>query len=151
MSFKHHTWERFDYDRAGCLKCGTLHCCGSTTSNSRCPLETTEDGSVCCTWTVFCVPTVRYSDCEYVEHYYPDISRSNSRAEQRLFWSEVLFEHVQGVVFNFLLGKESTKWRQQFCARTYFDIEKGFSRFCAKSQKTCLGGRQCVQQTLSTS
>ena len=95
-SFTHHTREHFDYDRAGCLKCVTLHCCGSTTSDSRCPLETRKDGSVCCTLTGFRVSTVRYSDCEYVERFDPDIFRPNSRAERRLFQLEALFEHVQG-------------------------------------------------------
>ena len=148
-SFKHHTWERFDYDRAGCLKCGTLHWCGSTTVDSRCPLETMEDGSVCCTLTGFCVPIVRYSDCEYVERFDPSISRTNSRMERRLQRSEALFDHVQGVVFDFLLGRESVKWRTQFCARTHGDIEKGFARFCLKWQKTSPGKQPCVQTLLA--
>ena len=149
-SFKHHTWERFDYDRAGCLKCGTLHWCGSSTVNSGCPLETTEDGSVCCTLTGFCVPTVRYSDCEYVERFDPDLSRANSRVERRLLRSEALFEHVRGVVFNFLLGKESEGWRKQFCARNHCEIERGFARFCVKWQKSCPGKRPCVHTVLAS-
>ena len=82
------------------------------------------------------MPAVRYSDCVYVEQFDPDISRSNTRVECSLLWSEALFEQVWGVVFNFLLGKESAGWRQQFCARNHSEIERGFACFCVKWQKS---------------
>ena len=56
------------------------------------------------------MPTARYSDCEYVEYFNPYVSLANSQVECRLLLSEALFEHIRGVVFNFLLGKENEEW-----------------------------------------
>lgn len=55
-----HTWERYDYNRAGCLGCGIQHLCSQDLQGSRCPLQTSDDGSICCEITGLSIPVVRY-------------------------------------------------------------------------------------------
>ena len=60
LSCKEHRWERYDYNQAGCLDCGVEHICNQDLAGSCCPLQTADDGSVCCVITGFSLPVIRY-------------------------------------------------------------------------------------------
>ena len=61
-------WEKYDGDRAGCLLCGKLHCCPAGMAGCTCPLAETDEGGHVCVITGLCIPEVRASYEEFVEH-----------------------------------------------------------------------------------
>lgn len=93
-----HEWERYDVQNAGCLKCGALHVCRVHLCESDCPLEKLSDCSICCTITGFCIPTVRYSDNEYIEGVSYVSTKDHSKA------SQVTLDEVLVLVKWFLLS-----------------------------------------------
>ena len=59
-------WERFDGDKAGCLRCGLSHQCGNNSVDcASCPVEHLPDGSRCCGITGLVVSEVNTSHVEY--------------------------------------------------------------------------------------
>lgn len=66
-----HQWERYDCDKAGCLRCGSEHiCCKNIfTNQDNCPLHENDDKSFTCTITGLTITSIRTSDSEYFENY----------------------------------------------------------------------------------
>lgn len=60
-------WERYDADRAGCVKCGALHRCSGSMIGCQCPLAEADDGGHVCLITGMCVPEVRTSCTEFAD------------------------------------------------------------------------------------
>lgn len=100
MRCTQHTWERYDVQNAGCLLCGAAHECKIFLNESDCSLERMEDCSLCCSITGFCVPTVRYSDCEYVEGITYEKSKTICNKNNK-----VVFDDVLSLVKWFISGK----------------------------------------------
>lgn len=118
-----HSWERYDVQNAGCLRCGAHHTCRVHLDESDCPLMRMDDCSICCTITGFCVPTVRYSDNEFVE----GVSYAQTRhdAQKR---AKVTFDEIYSVVHWFLSGQQSVNCKKD-------EIDKSISKFHATSLK----------------
>jgi hypothetical protein len=122
-----HSWERYDVQNAGCLRCGAHHKCKIFLDESDCDLMRMEDCSLCCTITGFCVPTVRYSDCEYVE----GVSYAHTRsADARQ--SKIHFDEVLGMVKWFLTGQQSVACKkdevEKTIARTHSALVKALKQ-----------------------
>jgi len=97
-------WERFDVDRAGCLRCGRLHRCASGMVGCSCPLVETDDGGHACTITGLCIAEVRICPSEYVDHAVFETAPGASTAMRHSFEDEQLHDRVQCIVGNFLLS-----------------------------------------------
>lgn len=117
-----HTWERYDVQRAGCLKCGAAHVCKIHLCENDCSLEKLSDCSICCTITGFCIPTVRYSDNEYVE----GVSYAPLKDPSKL--CQVMLDEVLILVKWFLLSNFSLACKKN-------EINKIISRAHATSIK----------------
>ena len=117
-------WERFDADRAGCLKCGKLHVCQGNMNDwrgleqmgaERCPLVETDDASHVCLITGLCFQEVRTSSDEYLENcVFQDLSSqkinsiscSNSTSGQDI---ETIHARVATIVNHFLRSEKTNK------------------------------------------
>jgi hypothetical protein len=120
---REHRWERYDVQKAGCLSCGAHHKCEASPGDGDCQLVRNDDCSICCTITGFCLPTVRYSDCEYVE----GVSYGSARcADERQ--NKIAFDEVLSLVKWFLSGSLSTS-----CKRD--EVDKTISRIQCASIK----------------
>lgn len=117
-----HDWERYDVQSAGCRKCGALHTCKIHLCDNDCPLVRLDDYSTCCTITGFCIPTVRYSDCEYVE------SVSYVQPKEVGNSSKVLYDEVLSLVRWFLTSKFSIACKTN-------EVNKSLTRVNATSLK----------------
>lgn len=105
VSCDQHTWERFDIQGAGCLMCGAAHECKThLTDNCECPLAHLRSGDICCTITGYCLPVVRYSKCEYVDHCAAHAASSGRPQHQQV---ANLADEVDTIVNWFLLGAAS--------------------------------------------
>lgn len=108
LKCKSHNWERYDVQNAGCLSCGAHHKCESSLGVGDCPLVRMDDCSICCTITGYCLPTVRYSDCEYVEGVsYKHCKTTDSK------YTGVCFDDVLSVIKWFLLGSLSVECKRE--------------------------------------
>lgn len=120
VSCANHKWERYDVQRAGCLVCGAAHeCMPHLVDNRDCPLIHLCDGEVCCSITGFCLPVVRYSSDEYIDHAAPppgmvDDRKRLSAASQ----VDILGDDVQTIVEWFLLGGSSQACKREEVDRT---------------------------------
>ena len=145
-----HRWERFDYDRAGCLLCGQLHRCASNSVDNKCVLETCDDGSVCCTVTGFCVPVLRYCASEYVDTCDRPMDFVDSGTDAHSLHVDRLFSCVRSAITDFLTGSR----RRSMCAwrvDVVRDAIRGaFAHECARTDKGT-GRRRvvCMQTTLA--
>lgn len=101
-----HEWERYDIQRAGCLKCGCQHRCRDHLFESECSLVRLDDCSTCCTITGFCIPTVRYSDNEYIENItYAPVKEAGRH-------TKVVFDEVLSLVKWFLTSNFSVSCKK---------------------------------------
>ena len=66
-SCKQCVWEVYDVGAAGCLKCGKLHSCASTTFQNSCPLVECDDHSRVCIITGQVVSEVRHAREEFTD------------------------------------------------------------------------------------
>lgn len=57
------TWQKYDFNQAGCLLCGTMHIC----FDGLCPVQKSEEGYDICTITAMCVKSVSFSRDEYMD------------------------------------------------------------------------------------
>lgn len=99
-------WERYDADCAGCLLCGKLHRCPAGMAGCTCPLVDTDDGGHVCLITGLCIPEVRASFGEYVEHV------SFETKQQPGCDDEDLYDRVFCVVNSFLLSSATIRCRE---------------------------------------
>ena len=61
-----HEWERFDCDKAGCLRCGADHVCRNNHVDcASCPIQEMPNGTRCCTITGLIVAEVNVSKAEF--------------------------------------------------------------------------------------
>lgn len=139
-----HVWERYDVQNAGCLKCGAHHQCKVVLDESDCPLIRTEDCSLCCTITGFCVPTVRYSDCEYLD----GVSYTHVKCPDGKH-CKVQFDEVLGMVKWFLTGRQSVECRKDEVDKTVARIHSASIK-AFKQQKLTATSRQANLPCLLT-
>lgn len=99
-------WERYDYDRAGCTRCGALHRCAESMIKCECPVESTDDGGHVCLITGLCIPEVRASLCEYVDHTVFEAAPKSAIEEAEVY------DRVRCVVSNFLLSAPTVACRR---------------------------------------
>lgn len=99
-------WERYDYGRAGCTRCGALHRCSGSMVGCQCPLTETDDGGHVCLITGLCISEVRASRCEYVEHSVFEAVKKRPDDEASIF------DRVNCVVANFLLSPTTVACRR---------------------------------------
>ena len=123
INCKKHDWEQYDIQNAGCLLCGAHHRCESSLNDGDCPLMRMDDCSICCTITGYCLPTVRYSDCEYVE----GVSYSHRKSSERIY-TGILFDEVLAVIKWFLTGSSSVACKRE-------EVDKTVSRVYCTSVK----------------
>jgi len=119
---QNHFWERYDVQKAGCLKCGAAHVCKVHLCDNECPLEKLSDCSICCTITGFCIPTLRHSDNEYVE----GVSYAQVKDHTKI--NQVTIDEVLALVKWFLLSNFSLACKKN-------EINKIISRAHATSVK----------------
>jgi hypothetical protein len=70
------TWEVYDANQAGCLKCGKHHQCLTNAVDNTCPLIECDDRTRVCNITGFILPEVRHSKDEYFEGTVPPHTKS---------------------------------------------------------------------------
>jgi hypothetical protein len=99
-------WERYDADRAGCLLCGRIHHCPSGMVGCTCPLAETDEGGHVCLVTGLCIPEVKSSYEEFVDHVSFD-GRHQSEGED-----EDIYDRVFCVVNSFLLSSATGGCRE---------------------------------------
>lgn len=115
VACKDHRWERYDVQRAGCLVCGAAHECAPNLVDSKdCQLVHLCDGEVCCSITGFCVPVVRYSSDEYVDH----AAHPPSKSICGYNLDDTVSDEVQSIVEWFLLGGASQACKCEEVDRT---------------------------------
>jgi hypothetical protein len=134
ISCQEHSWERYDVQNAGCLKCGAHHNCKVVLDESDCKLVQTDDCSICCTITGFCVPAVRYSNCEYVQ----DVFYTHVKGPD-LKQCKVLFDEVLSLVKWFLTGTLSIACKRDEVNKTIARIQSASVK-ALKTQKIKQGG-----------
>jgi hypothetical protein len=61
------TWEVYDVDQAGCLKCGAHHTCKANAVDNTCPLIQCDDRTRVCHITGFILPEVRHAASEFTD------------------------------------------------------------------------------------
>ena len=144
-----HQWERFDYDRAGCLKCGALHRCAKTSVENTCALETMDDGSMCCTVTGFCVPIVRYCPTEFVDTCHEVDRGEDTLAQEHTRRRENLMHVVHTTVTEFLNGTQSRNMRAHLVKNACDRITRATTRACAHKWMKTPGHATCVQTALA--
>ena len=99
-------WERYDADCAGCLLCGRIHRCPVGMAGCTCPLAETEDSGHVCLITGLCIPEVRSSYDEFVEHVSFDAKQATGIDD------EDLHDRVFCVVKSFLLSSATSVCRE---------------------------------------
>lgn len=99
-------WERYDADCAGCLLCGKLHRCPAGMAGCTCPLAATDEGGHVCLITGLCIPEVKSSFDEYVEH------ASFDSKQPPALGDEDLYDRVYCVVNTFLLSSATNVCRE---------------------------------------
>ena len=120
ISCTSHKWERYDVQRAGCLVCGAAHECAPHLNDNRdCPLVHLCDGEICCSITGFCLPIVRYSSDEYIDHaVLPPGAGDDRKKACAVSQVDVLGDDVQTIVEWFLLGGASQACKREEVDRT---------------------------------
>ena len=114
-----HRWERYDVQRAGCLACGASHECSSNlVDSSGCQLVHQCDGEVCCSITGYCVPIVRYSTDEYIDHAEHARKPGEGAAQTHADKLDSLGDAVHTIVEWFLLGGASQACKREEVSRT---------------------------------
>ncbi len=117
MHCRSHEWERYDCNRAGCLRCGVAHECAGNLVDSHCPLAHLDDGTVCCTVTGLCVPAVRYSPNEYIDHAGPESCAPASALAARSLAQASIHEEVIATVAWFLTGQQAERSKNEEISR----------------------------------
>lgn len=57
------TWQKYDFNQAGCLLCGSMHIC----FDGICPVQKSSEGYDICTITAMCVKGLSFSSDEYMD------------------------------------------------------------------------------------
>jgi len=83
--------------------------------DSHCPLERLDDGTVCCTITGFCVPAVRYSSNEYIDHAGPE--SCTTACTTKGFVPAGIHEEVFATVAWFLTGQQARHSKNEEISR----------------------------------
>jgi hypothetical protein len=100
------TWEVYDANQAGCLKCGKHHLCLNNTVDNRCPLIECDDRTRVCNITGFVLPEVRHSKDEFFE------GRSCLHAPKQVHHQDINAE-VVCIVSLFLTSRRARICREQ--------------------------------------
>lgn len=101
------SWERYDADRAGCVRCGVLHKCSGTMIGCNCPLADTDEGGHVCLITGLCVAEVRSAHREFVDNVCFD-----HIPEPRALDNEGMHEKVAAIIRHFLTCNKTVSCRR---------------------------------------
>lgn len=104
------TWEVYDINQAGCLKCGTHHLCKGNSVDNVCPLIQCDDRSRVCTITGLVLPEVRHAVDEYMD---------TTNHVERVVTEYDMGGEVLSVVSGLLLGKRAIYCREQENGKQY--------------------------------
>jgi len=107
------TWEVYDANAAGCLKCGAQHVCYSNAVDNRCPLETCDDHSRVCTITGQVLREVRHAQNEFLD---TAIQSNKDESGDNNSMMDIEAE-VHATVFKLLQGEQAIRYRQEENAR----------------------------------
>jgi hypothetical protein len=99
------TWEVYDANQAGCLKCGKHHICRQNAVDTRCPLIECYDRTRVCSITGFVLQEVRHSKDEYLEH--------RPSAPPKAHHTQNLSDEVVCTVATFLTSQRARVCREQ--------------------------------------
>ena len=146
LQCREHRWEQYDCDQAGCLRCGAHHKCSSTLTGSQCSLLTTDDASICCTITGFCLPCVRYSADEYMGDTHVLTSGDAAAPKEIDLWNV-----VHHIVTWFLTGKVTLEIRNVKINKILMRQHSIFTKTVRKHKIETHGrSRICIPEVLAT-
>jgi hypothetical protein len=105
------TWEVFDANEAGCLRCGKHHQCKTNAVDNTCPLIECDDRTRVCTITGYILSEVRHAKEEFLD----GAATAACTHPQRSFASqrEVEEDEVELMVSHFLIGEKARICREQ--------------------------------------
>ena len=112
VSCVEHSWQVYDFDSAGCLKCGTAHRCATNALDCRCPLAVCDDMRRVCTITGLELPEVHHGSEEYL-----DTCVSGQDQPEALASLTDLECEVERTVHRLLLGPQARRYREEENAR----------------------------------
>lgn len=109
------TWEVFDANEAGCLKCGRHHLCHANAVDNKCPLVECDDRTRVCTVTGFILPEVRHAKEEFLDGTSTATLSSYTASAHRsqMAQREAEDEEIEMLVNNFLMGEKARVCREQ--------------------------------------
>lgn len=113
------TWEVFDANQAGCLKCGRHHFCHANAVDNLCPLVLCDDRTRVCEITGVVLPEVRHAAAEYSENVvFPEKPPATPEIEPE----------VRCIVAGLLLGERARRYRQLENNRQYARLAQHMQR-----------------------
>ena len=124
-------WERYDADRAGCIRCGRLHTCSGSMVGCDCPLVETDEGGHVCLITGLCISEVRASPSEFVQH----VCYENSQETKNNCESDSVHERVHAIVHSFLNAPCTTACRKQEQEKSSVRIKQVFWRVIKQKKR----------------
>lgn len=113
------TWEVYDANQAGCLRCGRHHLCHANIVDNRCPLEQCDDNSRVCRITGFVLPEVRHAHGEYTD---------TIVLQERQVQVQDIDSEVESVVFCLLLSQRAVECRERENAKQYTRLAQHMHR-----------------------
>ena len=117
------TWETYDFDRAGCLKCGAGHHCAANAADSTCPLVTNDDLSRVCPITGFVLHEVRHAKDEFI-----DTGTAADAPPTQLASLTTLDNEVLAVLHSLLLSPRARLYRADENARQARKLTNSLAR-----------------------
>lgn len=129
------TWEIYDCNAAGCLKCGAQHVCYANTVDNRCPLETCDDHSRVCTITGQVLREVRHAQNEFID------TGVQIKEDGACNHNHVDIEaEVHTTVFKLLQGELAIKYREEENTRQAKKIAVAFHKVLKQAKMRGLLG-----------
>ena len=139
ISCTQHTWERYDYNLAGCLVCGAEHICAVGVANSKCPLATLDDGTVGCIVTGYAPQVVRYG-CEF---------QANVSDRQPIAVLPDIYTHVMMTVNNIMYSPATQRAHEREVAQKITHFRVLCTRFLRELRQQFPGRRVCIPVLLA--
>jgi hypothetical protein len=135
------TWEAYDAQQAGCLKCGRHHFCHANAVDNTCPLIMCDDRTRVCQITGFVLPEVRHAASEFCDttHFSDKPPPDNS-----------LNREVTAVVYSLLTGERARRCRENENARQYTKLSHHLYRQMRVFKALHPNRLPCVCQLLSS-
>ena len=129
------TWETYDFDRAGCLKCGAAHHCAANAVDSTCPLVTNDDLSRVCPITGFVLSEVRHAKDEFID------TGTTADAPAPILASLTLLDtEVQHILHLLLRSERAQRYRAEENDRQSRKLAHGLTRKLKQCKALGLAG-----------